>query len=131
MQYTVEPLIMDTLKSGQPPYNGHTVHPLPYCPYISTSEEGTTTEQWTICSPLPIYFPYISTSEEGTTSLQWTKCSPPVSIHFYLRRRDNLPTMDKMFTPCLYRFLPPKKGQPPYNGQNVHPQRVHYSEVAQ
>ena len=29
---TVEPLIMDTLKSGQPPYNGHTVHPLPiYC----------------------------------------------------------------------------------------------------
>ena len=28
-QYTVEPLIMDNLKSGQPPYNGHTVHPLP------------------------------------------------------------------------------------------------------
>ena len=27
--YTVEPLIMDTLKSGQPPYNGQTVHPLP------------------------------------------------------------------------------------------------------
>ena len=26
---TVEPLIMDTLKCGQPPYNGHTVHPLP------------------------------------------------------------------------------------------------------
>ena len=25
----VKPLIMDTLKSGQPPYNGHTVHPLP------------------------------------------------------------------------------------------------------
>ena len=40
---TVEPPIMDTLKSGQPPYNGHTVHPLPiYCPYISISEEGTT-----------------------------------------------------------------------------------------
>ena len=39
---------MDTLKSGQPPYNGHTVHPLPlYCPYISTSEEGITSEQWT------------------------------------------------------------------------------------
>ena len=38
---------MDTPKSGQPPYNGHTVHPLPiYCPYISTSE----TEQWTKCS---------------------------------------------------------------------------------
>ena len=48
LQYTVEPLIMDTLKSGQPPYNGHTVYPLPiYCPYISTSEEGTTSEQWT------------------------------------------------------------------------------------
>ena len=45
---TVEPLIMDTLKSGQPPYNGHTVHPLPiYCPYISISKEGTTSEQWT------------------------------------------------------------------------------------
>ena len=44
--YTVEPLITDTPKSGQPPYNGHTVHPLPilYCPYISTS---TTSEQWT------------------------------------------------------------------------------------
>ena len=27
--HTVEPLIMDTLKSGQPPYNGQTVHPLP------------------------------------------------------------------------------------------------------
>ena len=39
---TVERPIMDTLKSGQPPYNGHTVCPLPiYCP---TSEEG---EQWT------------------------------------------------------------------------------------
>ena len=36
---TVEPPIMDTLKSGQPPYNGHTARPLPiYCPYISTSE---------------------------------------------------------------------------------------------
>ena len=42
---------MDPLKSGQPPYNGQTVHPLPiYCPYISTSEEGTTSEQWTKCS---------------------------------------------------------------------------------
>ena len=40
--------IMDTLKSGEPPY---TVCPLPiYCPYISTSEEGTTSEQWTKCS---------------------------------------------------------------------------------
>ena len=48
--YTVEPLIMDTLKIGQPPYNGHTGHPLPiYCSYISTSEEGTTSEQWTKC----------------------------------------------------------------------------------
>ena len=48
---TVVPPIMDTLMSGQPPYNGHTVHPLPiYCPYISTSEEGTTSEQWAKCS---------------------------------------------------------------------------------
>ena len=44
----VEPLIMDTLKSGQPLYNGQIFHPLPkYCRYISTSEEGTTSEQWT------------------------------------------------------------------------------------
>ena len=29
---TVEPLIVDILKSGQPPYNGQTVHPLSiYC----------------------------------------------------------------------------------------------------
>ena len=48
--YTVEPPIMDSPKSGQPPYNGHTVHYLPmYCPYIPTSEEGTTSEQWTKC----------------------------------------------------------------------------------
>ena len=40
----MEPPIMDTLKGGQPPYNGQTVNPLPiYCPYISTS----TSEQWT------------------------------------------------------------------------------------
>ena len=52
--YTVEPPIMDTPKSGQPPYNGQTAHPLPiYCPYISTSEQGTTSEQWTKClSPM-------------------------------------------------------------------------------
>ena len=48
---TVEPLIMDTPKSRQPPYNGQTVRPLPiYCPYISSSEEGTTSKQWTKCS---------------------------------------------------------------------------------
>ena len=42
---------MDTLKSGQPPYNGHTVCPQRiYCPYISTSEEGTTSEQLAKCS---------------------------------------------------------------------------------
>ena len=42
---------MDTPKSRQPPYNGQTVRPLPiYCPYISTSEEGTTSKQWTKCS---------------------------------------------------------------------------------
>ena len=30
--YTVEPLVVDTLKSGQPPYNGQTVCPFPvYC----------------------------------------------------------------------------------------------------
>ena len=32
-------MIMDTLKSGQHPYNGQTVCPLPlYCPYIYTSD---------------------------------------------------------------------------------------------
>ena len=42
----MEPLIMGTEKSGQPPHNGQTVHPLPvYCPYTSTSKEGTTSEQ--------------------------------------------------------------------------------------
>ena len=51
LRNTVEPLIMDTPKSGQPPYNGQTVRPLHiYCPYISTSEEGTTSEQWAKCS---------------------------------------------------------------------------------
>ena len=37
-----------------------------------------------------------------TTSLQWTHCSPPayiLSIHFYLRRRDDLWTMDNMLVP--------------------------------
>ena len=40
--------------------------------------------------------------------------------------------MDKQFALSLYivhTFLPPKKGQPLSNGQNAHPQRVHYSEV--
>ena len=41
---SVEPPIMDTQKSGQPPHNGHTVRPLPL--YFPTSEEGTTSEQW-------------------------------------------------------------------------------------
>ena len=42
-RFTVEPLIMDTLKKkGQCPYNRQTICPLSlYCPYISTSEEGT------------------------------------------------------------------------------------------
>ena len=44
--YTVEPLIMDAPKSGQ---LGTDCSP-PDCPYISTSEEGTTSEQWTECS---------------------------------------------------------------------------------
>ena len=33
------------------------------------SEEWTTSQKWTHCS-LPIYCPFISTSEEGTTSEQ-------------------------------------------------------------
>ena len=42
------------------------------------SEEWTTSLQWTNCSPpayIYIYYPYISTSEEGTTFEQWTKHS--------------------------------------------------------
>ena len=44
----------------------------------------------------------------------------------------NLPTMDKLFAPCLYIIhtsLPPKKEEPLNNGQNTHLQRVHYSEI--
>ena len=52
IRYTVEPpIVMDTLKSGQPSYNGQTVCSLLiHCPYISTSEEETTSKQWTKCS---------------------------------------------------------------------------------
>ena len=66
------------------------IHRVRYAVYSGTSDNGH--------------------SEQRTTSLQWTHCSPPalLSIHFYLRRRDNRPTMDKMFTPCLYTFLPPR-----------------------
>ena len=44
----------------------------------------------------------MDTREEWTTSLQWTNCSPLayiLSINFYLWRRDNLWTMDKMLVP--------------------------------
>ena len=42
-----EPPITDTMKSGQPPYNGQTVHPLPvYCPYISTSSHYSEVPPW-------------------------------------------------------------------------------------
>ena len=47
----VEPLIVE---SGQPPYNGQTVHRLP--PYISTSEGGTTSEQWTNTCPQRVHY---------------------------------------------------------------------------
>ena len=43
--YTVEPPIMDTPRSGQPPYNGQTTCPLPIAAltaYIFTSEIRTT-----------------------------------------------------------------------------------------
>ena len=46
---------MDTQKSGQTPYNGHTARPLPlYYPYISTSKEGTTSEK--CLSPMCPFF---------------------------------------------------------------------------
>ena len=40
---------MDTPKSGQPPYNGQTVCPLPttVCMLYRTSKEGTNSQQWT------------------------------------------------------------------------------------
>ena len=44
---TVEPPIMDTSKSRQPPYDGQTVCP---CLYAFLTREGTTSEQWTNCS---------------------------------------------------------------------------------
>ena len=46
---TVQSRIVGTPKSGKPPYNGQTLRI--YCPYISTSEEGTTSKQWTKYSP--------------------------------------------------------------------------------
>ena len=60
---------------------------------------------------------YCKTSDNGhsnkrTTSLQWTNCLPPA-----------------ITCPYISTFLPPTKGQPPNNGQNARPQRVHYSEV--
>ena len=54
--------------------------------------------------------PFCKTSNNGhsdkrTTSLQWTNCLPPSIncpyISIYLRRRDNLRTMDKMLVPNM------------------------------
>ena len=47
---------------------------------------------------------------------------------------DNRTTSHNGQTAChlpltVHTFLPPTKGQPPNNGQNAHPHRVHYSEV--
>ena len=57
---------------------------------------------------------YSKTSDNGhsnkrTTSLQWTNCLPPAINCPYISTSE--------------------KGQPPNNGQNARPQRVHYSEV--
>ena len=93
--YTVEPLIMDTPKS---PYNGQTVCPLPiYCPYISTSEEGTTSEQWTKCSSptCPLFggstvypFPYFILCN---IPLDFSEMIPsPVHNYMYLAHQHNL-----------------------------------------
>ena len=42
---------MDTPIRGQPPYNGQTACPLPLTvhTFLYTSDEGTTSEQWTKC----------------------------------------------------------------------------------
>ena len=47
---TVEPPIMDTPKSGQFPYNGHTAHPLPMYIVHTCIQPLTTSEQWTMFS---------------------------------------------------------------------------------
>ena len=79
---------MDTLKSGQPPNNGHTVHPLPiYCPYISTSEEETTFEQWTKCSSriCPLFGGYIVCIwvwEGNCCTVCWGK-SPTITCDYW------------------------------------------------
>ena len=76
----------------------------------TASVEGSTTPH-EIPSGITLYS---KTSDNGhsdkrTTSLQWTNCLPlPLTVH---------------------TFLSPTKGQPPNNGQNARPQRVHYSEV--
>ena len=48
------------------------------------------------------------------------------------KRTTSLYTMDKLLAPLpltVHTFLPPTKGQPPNNGQNARPHRVHYLEV--
>ena len=69
---TVEPPIMDTLKSGQLPYNGQNVLPPTYIIIVHTSEEGTTSEQWTKFSFLTCPLFRGSTVAQNTMMLQST-----------------------------------------------------------
>ena len=107
--YTVEPLIMDTLKSGQPPYNGQTVHPLPMITqsivltlHCTMPKKGTE---------------LLGAGKECCFSSIFKRCGmdtlksgqPPY----------NGPTVHPL--PIVHTFLPPKKGQPLNNGQNTRP----------
>ena len=52
----------------------------------------------------------------------------PILMHTYSKTSDNGQTACPLPL-TVHTFLPPTKGQPPNNGQNARPQRVHYSEV--
>ena len=83
---TVKSPIMDTPIRGQPPYNGQTVCPLPLTVHtFLPPTKGQPPNNGQNARPHNIYI-YIYT--------------------LYLRRRDNLRTMDKMLVPTIYYYIP-------------------------
>ena len=68
-----------------------------FAPYqfISTFEEGTTSEQCTICSPPTNTFLPLKSGQTRYNA----QSVRPLPIHFYLRRMDSLRTMDKTLIP--------------------------------
>ena len=105
--YTVEPLIKDTLKSGQPPYNGQTVHPLPI-----HSKKGQPLNNGQTVHPLPIH------SKKGQP-LNNGQTVHPLPIH----SKKGQPLNNGQTVHPLP--IHSKKGQPLNNGQTVHPLPIH------